>query len=901
MSDNAGQLWTPYHSSGDEESSDSSASSTTETITPLATLCNAIDVMEKGHLSEEDTNSIVADERSQQWTHYERSSSDDESDERSITSSSERNSPNVVNFDVTDTSDRFSWDCYLSDEEQSYYKSVYSSSLEQNSPNAVRCYASDDVSERDDMGSASSVEHSYDSSSTSSSDRFSVNATLYNTIAALEDEDIDNAPTIVADFFREYKDDQEFIQANLDYRDSRNTSNNVVHLLITKRRDFVIPALQQILQYDRNLIEETNDDLQTPFSIAISYNVTVYMLSWLYEKCPSNAEVMNSVGAFPVNLLEADYPYSFQRIELPKDLLYRIHIAASIGPPNGFLRLLLAAKPDDIPIVADGEGKLPIHYACQNVDETNFENVLILSNCCAGGMQIMDNTGCTPLHYLKSAAEVVDEDGKNLLHKWAQFNDTCSIEGLQLLHDVNPEAFFHQDRYECLPIHYLSMNSKSPLGVIFEAIKMNPSVMTPTLAISAQSIIDSFFDANPLVESNADDETASVTDVNDLYNYETIYSPMVSSKQPFVKDTSTEVTKIDDVYDEFISNYDELFSNIPDAWLESSKAPTVEQLNAPTEKPPIAKKLPMENPYKNKRSVITPSSGGSALIPFFHQNKKPFKEQQKSDPKVLDTAFQQTTFVPTPIRDVQDSNANKVKVTGIVTWKWVGVYNQSSRKPKEGRFFLVHLMDANQDSICIKAFEEECDKYVDKVIHGGIYTLYGMIAETSTKRTYDVKYPPTNPTVLKVTSDTVITKLKDDGSFPRPPILPTKLIDMSEMKKGDKVDIVAVICMIGPVYVPVQGKSMMRELQISDGTGFVKLTLFRDEARTADKVYNIGDIIAVSQLKVMPYRGDICLSHCGDPIIVNQTNIPEATAVAEWWKNHDKKIIGHNVRVSMKK
>ena len=1006
MSDKVRQLWTPYHSSGDEQSSDSSASSTTETITPLATLCNAIDVMEKGHLSEEDTNSIVADERSQQWTHYERSSSDDESDERSITSSLERNSPNAVNFDVTDASDRFTWDCYLSDEVQSYYKSVCSSSLERNRPNAVRCYASNDVSERDDMGSASSVEHSYDSSSTSSSDRFSVNATLYNTIAALEDEDIDNAPTIVADFFREYKDDQEFIQANLDYRDSRNTSNNVVHLLITKRSDFVIPALQQILQYDRNLIEETNDDLQTPFSIAISYNVTVYMLSWLYEKCPSNAEVMNSVGAFPEELLTALYPYSFQRIELPKDLLYRIHIAASIGCPTGFLRLLLEAKPDDIPIIANGEGKLPIHYACQNVDETNFENVLILSNCCAGGMQIMDNTGCTPLHYLKSAAEVVDEDGKNLLHRWAQYNGTCSMEAFQLLHDTNPDAFFQEDKYGFLPIHYLSINRKSSHSVIFEVIKMYPTVLVSPLAITAQSIIDSFFDSNSLVESYADDETASVTDVIDLYNYEAIYSPMVSSEQPFVKDTSAEVTRIEKVYDEYNtslyddlfsnipddwldssktptveqsntnaekpplpkklpmenqyakntkrsivtpasgsagtdswsnngaalealpsipdhtlandtsaevtridavdddyndSDYDIVFSNIPDAWLESSKAPTVEQLNAPTEKPPIAKKLPMENPYKNKRSVITPSSGGSALIPFFHQNKKPFKEQQKSDPKVLDTAFQQTTFVPTPIRDVQDSNANKVKVTGIVTWKCVGVYNQLSRRPKEGRFFLVHLMDANQDSICIKAFEEECDKYVDKVIHGGIYTLYGMIAETSTKRTIDVKYPPTNRTILKVTSDTVITKLKDDGSFPRPPILPTKLIDMSEMKQGDRVDIVTVICKIGPVYVPVQGKSMMRELQISDGTGFVKLTLFRDEARTADRVYNIGDIIAVSQLKVMPYRGDICLSHCGDPIIVNPTNIPEATAVAEWWKNHDKKIIGHNVRVSVKK
>ena len=576
MSDNAGQLSTPYHSSGDEESSDSSASSTPETITPLATLCNAIDIMEKGHLSEEDTNSIVADERSQQWTHYERSSSDDESDERSITSSSERNSPNVVNFDVTDTSDRFSWDCYLSDEEQSYYKSVYSSSLEQNSPNANRCYASDDVSERDDMGSFS-LKHSYDSSSTSSSERFRVNAILYNTIAALEDEDIVDAPAIVADFFKEYKDDQEFIQANLDYRDSRNTSNNVVHLLITKRRDFVIPALQEILQYDLSLIEETNDDLQTPFSIAISYNVTVYMLSWLYEKCPSNAEVMNSVGAFPEELLAALYPYSFQRIELPKDLLYRIHIAASIGPPNGFLRLLLAAKPDDIPIVADGEGKLPIHYACQNVDETNFENVLILSKISGGSMQIMDNKGNTALNYLKIAARVVDEDGKNLLHRWAQYNDTCSMEAFQLLYDTNPDAFFHEDKYGFLPIHYLSINRKSSHSVIFEVIKMYPTVLVSPLPITAQSIIDSFFDSNSLVESYADDETASVTDVIDLYNYEAIYSPMVSSEQPFVKDTSAEVTRIDEVYDEYnTSLYDDLFSNIPDDWLDSSKTPTVE-------------------------------------------------------------------------------------------------------------------------------------------------------------------------------------------------------------------------------------------------------------------------------------------------------------------------------------
>ena len=52
---------------------------------------------------------------------------------------------------------------------------------------------------------------------------------------------------------------------------------------------------------------------------------------------------------------------------------------------------------------------------------------------------------------------------------------------------------------------------------------------------------------------------------------------------------------------------------------------------------------------------------------------------------------------------------------------------------------------------------------------------------------------------------------------------------------------------------------------------------------------------------VMCWCGIVCLSHCGDPIIVNPTNIPEATAVAEWWKNHDKKIIGHNVRVSMNK
>ena len=179
---------------------------------------------------------------------------------------------------------------------------------------------------------------------------------------------------------------------------------------------------------------------------------------------------MNSVGAFPVTLLQELYPYPFEREELLKDLLYRIHITASIAPPNGFLKLALEAKPDYIPIVVDGEGKLPIHYTCQIVDEKNIKNILTLSNSCVGSMQKKDKKGNIVLYYLQSAAKIFDEDGRSLLHKWAQLNHTCSMEALRVLCEANLEAFFHQDRYECLPLHYLSMNCNSSLSVIFKAI-----------------------------------------------------------------------------------------------------------------------------------------------------------------------------------------------------------------------------------------------------------------------------------------------------------------------------------------------------------------------------------------------------------------------------------------------
>jgi len=972
MSEKTGQLWTPYHSSGDEESSDSSdASSTPERITPLATLCDAIDVMETDRLFENDTTNVLADDCSQNWTHYERSSSDEDSDGNSITYSSERSRR-------------------IYREEQSYINSVCSSLLEPNTPNEAP---------------SSDYERGLDNSSYSSSEDFSANATLYNAIDALEDEDIGNAPSIVSNFFKDYQDDQEFIQANVDYRDNRNDSNTIVHLLITKMSDLVIPALQEIVEYDESLIKDTNDNLQTPFSFAISYNATIYMLCWLYKRCPSNAEVMNSVGAFPVTLLQELYPYPFEREELSKDLLYRIHITASIAPPNGFLKLVWDAKPDYIPVEADGEGKLPIHYACQIVDEKNIENVLTLSKCCEGSMQEKDKSGNTALCYLQSAARVFDEDGRSLLHKWALLNDTCSMEALRLLRDANPEAFFHQDRYECLPLHYLSMNCNSSLSVIFEAIKMNPTVLHPTLDCSAEFHISPTSNSNVLVESNADDETASVTNINDLFDFDVTYSPIVSLKQPFVKDTSGEITHANKRNDYEADFYDDIFSKVPDDWLDSSKPPTVKQhdatikktplvrkspiinpyansqkkmklyssiasartdslsnigaaitplpsfpdqtitsnrssgidkddfedpydpdgsyskafcallddsfdfskratvelQNTTAEKPSEAKKLIIENPYAKKqtKSVITPGSGSSALIPSFHQKETQYKGQQKSAPKALDAVFQQTTFVPTPIRDVQISNANKVKITGIVTWKKVGTYTQFSRKLQEGRYFIIYLRDINNDSICIKAFLEECDKFVDKVLHGGIYTVSGMIADTSKRTTYNVNFPPTNPTVLKITSDTVITRLIDDGKFPRPTVAPTKIINLSTLEKGDRVDIVAAICLMGSVYVP--GRTMIREIQISDGTAFVKLTLFGEVAKTADKAYKIGDIIAVSQLKVTHFNGDVSLSHCGAPIIVNPTNIPEANDVANWWKTYDKKVLGQNIRVSMKK
>jgi hypothetical protein len=275
---------------------------------------------------------------------------------------------------------------------------------------------------------------------------------------------------------------------------------------------------------------------------------------------------------------------------------------------------------------------------------------------------------------------------------------------------------------------------------------------------------------------------------------------------------------------------------------------------------------------------------------------------------VLDADFQQTTYVPTLIRDVQESNANTVKITGRVTWKTTGVFHHLGKKT-EGRYFIVYLMDKNHDSICIKAFDAEYTKFLDKVIFGNVYTIAAMILDTSKKYKNNSKNPPTNPIGLKITKDTVITRLMDTSDFPCPAVSPKNIIDLQHLKKGDMVDIVAVISQMGPSGTATTknrstGKlteRIIRELQLGDSTGFVKLTLFDDIARTADTVYKIGHIIAVPQLKVAHYNGEICLSHCGKTISINPTDLPEATIVADWWKTYDKTTIGHNIRVSIKK
>jgi len=972
MPDEVRQLWTPYHSSGDEESSSdeessdsSGASSTPEKITPLATLCNAIDVMESGLPSDDNAKSIAADEKSTQWTHYERFSSS--------SSSSEKNSPNHLRYNAADVSHCFTWDDCHSDNEQSYYNSLCSSSSKKIRSN--------------EFGYDKTNTYSFDSRSTSSSKHISANATLYNAIEALEDDTIHNASTIVANFFSLYHDDPQYIQANLDYCDVRNSSNNIFHLLITKQSDSVFPALQKILQYDSNLISHTNDELLTPFSIAITYNASVYMLRWLYEKCPDNAEVPNSVGAFPEDMLHGLYPYSFLKEELPKDLLFRIHIAARIGCHTGLLKLLLDAKPNDIPVVADHEGKLPIHYACEVADEKNIENVLLLSKFFGGFMDVKDNNGYTPRCYLQIATNFVDTDGKNILHKWAKHNDMCSMDALKLLNDINASAFFLQDKHGFLPLHYLAMNFKSSVTVLFQAIQMYPASLLMQPDITADFIVDSFFDTKPFAKPSADDETASVTDVKDLYNFETIYSPIENTSapvkqydtmipetpngkkisiqkkppiaNPYLKTTkkrthlsppntsiggdllpnngaaiegissfvdptiakNNESTKVSsekiELQHEEIDEYDpdgiytEIFCALVDESTDSSKTPTVQQDDTTTmAKPSFAKKVPIENPYANpkkKRAVITPASG-SSILGKLPTNEKSNNGSQTSASKVLDAVFQQATYVPTPIRDVQESNANTVKITGRVTWKMTGIFHQLGKKT-EGRYFIVYVTDKNHDSICIKAFDAEYTKFLDKVMHGGVYTFSAMIADTSNKRNYNSKNPPTNPTVLKITKDTVIARLIDTSGFPSPPITPVKIIDLQHLKRNDMVDIVAVISQMGPTRTIMSKMRstgnitdrIIRELQLSDSTGFVKLTLFDEIARAAETVYKIGNIIAVPQLKVTHYNGEICLSHCGKPIGLNPIDIPEATAVADWWKTHDKTIIGHNVRVSMTK
>ena len=83
------------------------------------------------------------------------------------------------------------------------------------------------------------------------------------------------------------------------------------------------------------------------------------------------------------------------------------------------------------------------------------------------------------------------------------------------------------------------------------------------------------------------------------------YSPIVSLKQPFVKDTSDEITHANKQNDYEADFYNDIFSNVPDDWLDSSKPPTVKQHDAAIKETTLVKISPIVNPYANPKKKET--------------------------------------------------------------------------------------------------------------------------------------------------------------------------------------------------------------------------------------------------------------------------------------------------------
>lgn len=196
-----------------------------------------------------------------------------------------------------------------------------------------------------------------------------------------------------------------------------------------------------------------------------------------------------------------------------------------------------------------------------------------------------------------------------------------------------------------------------------------------------------------------------------------------------------------------------------------------------------------------------------------------------------------------------------------------------------GKLFNATIVDSNGDEIQATFFNEAVDTFYQLVSENKVYNFSKGRVKLANRRYSSCDYQLTfdkNASIVEVFDD---GHIEENYKF-------SKICTLKN-KVGEVVDLCAVVVGVGPVVEFTSRKSVQLKKRtltvVDDSNTEIELTLWNNQAE--NKRVDVGSVIIAKNLKVTDFQ-TCSLSTIRDSskLVVNNTQIPEATVLLNWYK-----------------
>eukprot|EP01071_Lankesteria_metandrocarpae_P006425 Lankesteria_metandrocarpae@DN4352_c0_g1_i2.p1 len=250
---------------------------------------------------------------------------------------------------------------------------------------------------------------------------------------------------------------------------------------------------------------------------------------------------------------------------------------------------------------------------------------------------------------------------------------------------------------------------------------------------------------------------------------------------------------------------------------------------------------------------------------------------------------------------VRQTAALCVPITGITTFiaKWqikarvtakadMKKYNTARG---EGKLFSVDLVDADGGEIRATFFNKGADKYHQMLQPNSVFFF-----SKGTVRQADKRFNKLNHTCeLQFGEDAQIQPADEDDAIPKIKYNFVKISELSDKKKGDFVDVVAVVTRASDIsQITIKSTGELKDKRdwvlVDDSNTSIEMTLWGEKTNLIDEAtLQTNPVVAIKGAKVDEYQGRKLTASFHTAVDFNPP-IPEAQTLKSWYTSGGKDL-----------